>query len=186
MADQRSGGASPKELDDHWQAVDARAALAQARWLYEQHESRSQSARNRATALLTFSGALISLAPGLLPDGPTAFQVGLLVAAMAAGVLAGWRALRVLRPSAEVEGLPRVAKLRERAGKVVRNESRADSLLAELNELMRATDLDKKSPVDHALDDANRRVNELVVACNWMAAAFVLTAILALQTAVFR
>jgi len=75
--------------------VDAKAAIEQARWLYEQHEKRAEGARARATAVLTLAGTLVALAPKALPPHSACWLVGVLVLAVAlAWSRAGRRSLR--------------------------------------------------------------------------------------------
>ncbi len=79
-------------------AADAVVLLDEARWLHSYHLQRSESAQQRAIALIGFAGILIALVPTALPLVESRGQSGLLMAAMLCLALGAISSTFVLLP----------------------------------------------------------------------------------------
>lgn len=151
--------------------------LAQAQWLYEQHERRVQNCQNMAVALLTIVGTVLALlAPSAVMGQPAAWQFLALGVVFVGGLGTMAQCMRVLTPRVRLNGLPAVGALREFAHK---HETLTASL-APIPVTQFATDLlnplhlTASSPLTESSADAERRTSALAQAYRWFAVTFVL------------
>lgn len=155
--------------------------LAQAQWLYEQHERRVQNCQNMAVAILTIVGTIMALAPSLIPDSPNVWEVAALLAVTGAGVVTIVQCVRVLIPHTRANGLPGVDALRDLAHRHEHLSAAAITIPVTqfATDLLNPLKLTDPSPLTQASKDAARRTDILAWAFGWFATTFALAAIMA-------
>lgn len=171
--------------DRESERITSAEILAQAKWLYEQHERRVQNCQNMAVALLSIVGAIMAVAPSRVPDDPSAWHYGTLGLVAASGIGTIVQCMRILVPRSRINGLPSVQGLRdfalshERQGptKIPIPETQfAVDMLNPLN-------LTESSPLTHAAKNAEDRTALLFHAYWWFAATFSLVVTLSFLSA---
>lgn len=133
--------------------------LDQARWLYGIHADRSNSAQQRATAVMAFAGGVLAITSSAAQDPPTVAQLvaflGTLVLAVGTVGLAIWSL--VPRPS---EG-PSVSDLRKQWLSHRKSDGEVEHVHQITESLLRAITPEKPSFLTLAREDANRRMKRL-------------------------
>lgn len=155
--------------------------LDQARWLYGIHADRSNSAQQRATAVMAFAGGVLAITSSAVPESPSwihlaAFLVTLTLAVIAVG-LAMWSL--VPQPT---EG-PSVADLREQWRKHHAAEGSVEHVHQITESLLRTTAHEKPSFLTLAREDANGRMKRLRWAYWALGASLVALSVLSALTA---
>lgn len=155
--------------------TDSSEVLAQAQWLYEQHERRVQNCQTMALGVLTVAGTILAVTPILLPDAPAKWLVALAVLVGVAGIGTIVHCLRVLTPRTRRNGLPAVGALREFAHKhELAPGTNPIPVTQFVIDLLNPLSLTEPSPLSQAANDAHRRTGALTHAYLWLAATFVL------------
>lgn len=169
--------------------VDARAEvrrdseylLDQARWLYDLHSARSDSAQRRATAVMAFAGGLLALAPRALDSGPSGLQLVALGATLVFSSMSVVFAMLSLRPR-PTKG-PSVAELRNLWSNHRKPSGPVDHVHQVAEDLMLSSKPGEDSPLDAAMKDANARIKHLKWAYYVLSMALVAAATLTTATA---
>ncbi|GEM_PF-6838476 len=140
--------------------------LEQARWLFEQHEGRNDSAQKAAATVLTATGSLVALVTKALPSAPRWWQIVLMGLVAASGLITVILCVLVLRPRDRENGLPSIGGLRKFA-KTHDEQQRVPLPPSQFAvDMLNAKNLEAKSPLDHAAEDAKTRM------C-WLSRAYV-------------
>jgi chorismate mutase len=177
--------ASPYDRDA--ERVASSELLAQAQWLYEQHERRVQNSQNMAIAILTITGTILAVVPSLIPGAPSWWVFVTLGALLICGGLTIVHCVRVLVPRTRVNGLPNVKALRSLARD--HEKSTASEIVIPVSQfvtdLLNPMNLDEPSPLGQAAEDAARRARLLRHAYGWFAATFGLAVLASALFALF-
>jgi hypothetical protein len=163
------------EPDKQRHGPQAEAVTTQARWLYELHTKRAESAQQRATTIIALAGVLLTLAPKALTEVNQGWQRALLVGTLAASAVTIALALAVLRP--KPTGAPSVYELRERWGQY-RQDAKSDLVVQVAEDLLRSSTTGELSAAEFAKTDADHRIRKLKHAYWVLTVALGLTATL--------
>ena len=163
-------GDSPREAEQ----ADSSEILAQAQWLYEQHERRVQNCQNLAVAMMTVVGAIIALSPKALPEEPACWHYLAVGITAIAAIGTAVQCVRVLVPRDRVNGLPALQALRKLAGRHARQERIPVPVTQFAVDLLNPLKPDQESPLSEAASDAARRTDALIYAFWWFGGTFVL------------
>lgn len=174
---------SPEPVADARSDVrrDSEYLLDQARWLYDLHTERSDSAQRRATAVMAFAGGLLALAPRALESAPSAPQLVALGATLALASLTVVLAMSSLRPRT-TQG-PSVSELRKLWADHRKPSGPVDHVHQVAEELMLSSKPGEDSPLDSAKKDANIRIKRLKWAYYVLSMALVSASTLTTMTA---
>ena len=165
------------DRDTDWQTSSE--ILAQARWLFEQHEGRTASAQRAAATVTAATGALAALLPNALPSDPACWQIWLLGGVALAAALTIVACIGVLWPRDRAKGLPSVESLRKFAHRHDNDEGVPLPPTQFAVEMLNAKDLaEEGNPLEHAATDANSRMTWLSRAYIAFAVTFILTIIM--------
>lgn len=176
-------GAYDRDVD--WQTSSE--ILAQARWLFEQHEGRSASAQRAAATVTATTGALAALLPKVLPPDPAWWHLALLGTVALAAVITITACIVVLLPRNREKGLPKVEALRQFAHRHDTDQGVPLPPSQFAVEMLNAKDLSQQgNPLEHAATDANTRMTWLSCAYIAFAATFILTIVLTTLTAIVQ
>ncbi len=154
---------------------DADEILAHAKWLYEQHDKRSEGAQTRAGAVLAFTGTLFALAPGAIRQPTSGWELGLLGLVLLSALTSGFFCLQVLLPRTLMRGLPDRPGLRALAGKFDSGQPIPIPTQQFVTDILSTKEPDEKSPVDEAAELAAVRVRSLQRAYISLAFTFLVT-----------
>jgi hypothetical protein len=160
--------------------------LSDARWQYEFHDKRSNSAQTRAVSVMAFSGALLALVPRLVTTAPTQINSAKIifvvtgiaaVAAIGMAVAALWPRTVNASDIQQMRGLWAAYRDsgREHAGD--RNHQATENLLL-------SSDPSSESPLEDIRNEASSRMNRLNSAYLALSFALVGTAVLGIQKVV--
>lgn len=154
--------------------ADSAEILAQAQWLYEQHERRVQNCQTMALGVLTVVGTIMAITPTLLPDSPPKGLVFLAGMVGVTGLGTIIHCIRVLTPRLRPNGLPSVGALREFAH-IQEHEPTTNPIPATqfVVDLLNPLTLTAASPLSEAAQDAKRRTDVLTQAYLWFVGTFV-------------
>lgn len=160
------------------------AFIAQARWLLDFHNKRSEGLGTRAVALLGFSGVMLALLSRGIDLAyklkPNALLWVALVTTVVALVSTAVFALKTL--STREVSAPKVAQARTRWEEYV-DGTRRGMVLADIAETyLNSTKPDGESPISLALQEANERAACLNKAVTSIVVAFVGVAVLVVAT----
>lgn len=154
--------------------ASAADVLAQAQWLFEQHERRVQNCQTMALGVLTVVGTILAVTPALIPPAPGWALLIIPAIVGVAGIGTIVHCLRVLTPRTRENGLPAVGALRELAHK---QELAPHTIPVPVTQfvvdLLNPLQLTEPSPLSQAAADAARRTNALTHAYWWFAATFI-------------
>jgi chorismate mutase len=164
--------------DREAERVTSGEILAQAQWLYEQHERRVQNCQNLAVAILTVVGAIIALSPTVLPDHPECWHYILMGMTALAAIGTAIQCVRVLVPRSRIKGLPALHALRNLARQHTDDEPIPVPVTQFMVDLLNTKNPHDDSPLSEAAADAERRTNALVQVFWWFAATFVLVIVM--------
>ncbi|MBB1514312.1 hypothetical protein H5399_17155 [Tessaracoccus sp. MC1627] len=160
--------------DREAERANSAEVLAQAQWLFEQHEHRVQNCQTMAIGLLTVTGTVLAVTPSLLPEAPPWVLLILPAVVGVAGIGTIVYCLRVLIPRTRTNGLPAVSALRELAN---RHETAPQTLSVPVTQfaadLLNPMQLTEPAPLSQAAADAARRTSALTHAYGWFAATFI-------------
>ena len=143
--------------------VDTAAAIeqfaAQARWLFEWHNKRSDGFSSRSVAVLGFTGVILALLPGALalPDGVEVTQ-GIrwcLIATAPLLLITGTLCLFAFAP--QQSGLSSISQLRSQWRDFASGKRRAETGANIAESLLHGESVTASSPVEIAMWEANRR-----------------------------
>lgn len=149
--------------------------LAQAQWLYEQHERRVEGCQTRAVAVMTIAASVVALLPSRLSASPSLWQLLTLVFTALMGLGTILLCLRVLAPRKRVNGLPAIPPLRRFALKQDSCPEKNPQAATQFAfDMLNPTRLDEPAPVSTAAADAARRTDILAWAYRGLATTFVL------------
>ncbi|CCH69549.1 hypothetical protein BN10_20013 [Phycicoccus elongatus Lp2] len=168
---------APYDREVDWQT--SAEILSQARWLFEQHEKRTDSAQKAAATVIAATGAVVSFAPKALPARHGTWEAVLLGLVLTAGLVTVVLCVVVLKPREREKGMPSIAALRKFA------KRHDDAQCVPLPpsqfavDMLNAKDLNASSPLDHAAKDANERMEWLTRAYFAFALMFALTMVAA-------
>lgn len=148
--------------------------LAQAQWLYEQHERRAQNSQNQAIAILTIVGTIMAIVPNGVPEGPQPWHYVALGVVAVTGLVTMAQCLRVLVPRTRSNALPDVGAFREIAHRYEKLGASGVTIPVTqfATEMLNATKLTEPSPLTQASEVASRRVDALSHVYLWFAATF--------------
>lgn len=139
-------------------ASELEAFTAQARWIIEYHDRRGESLSTRAVALMGFTGVILALlSRSNLPGDAVAnaWVTGLTFTTVALLLLTAYFCLRTLLPGEA--SAPAAEELRKEWNDWVRNSRRGKALGSVADSYLMAADPDIPSPVNDALNEANRK-----------------------------
>lgn len=171
-----SGVENPREAE----RLGSAEILAQAQWLYEQHERRAQNCQNMAIAILTIVGTITALIPNTLPTSASTWHYVALGVVAVAGLVTMIQCLRVLAPRVRVNGLPAVNALRKFAhGYETLGGNKmpipVTQFATDLLNPMRPTE---PSPLGQSSENARHRTDALIHVYWWFAGTFVLVIVM--------
>jgi len=155
--------------------ADEAVFIEQARWLLEYHDRRSESVSTRAVALLGFAGVILALAPqARLPEGvELTFCIAAAFVVALAGVFLGATACIRVLTTRELKA-PAVGQLRanwKRWADAPASYTRGQVAADVAEGLLLGRHLDKESPIDSAIDAADKRAS----AFKWAVRALAVT-----------
>lgn len=138
--------------------------LDQARWLYGIHTDRSNSAQQRATAMMAFAGGVLALTSAAAPESSSVPQVVAFLITLTLVVATVVLAVSSLVPRPS-EG-PSVSDLRKQWLNHRQSDGDVEQVHQITESLLRTTATDEKpSFLALAHQDANRRMRRLRWAC---------------------
>lgn len=140
--------------------------LEGARWTYEQHEKRSETAQKLASVVLAFDATLLTFVLKEISSRPPlwlAITMGIIVTL---GLFTALAATLCLVPRGRQNGLPAIASLRELASAHENGRTIPIPNAQFAVDLLNAKSLTETSPLDHAKRVADRRMS-------WLDRAFV-------------
>lgn len=172
--------------DREAERVTSGEILAQAQWLYEQHERRVQNCQNLAVAILTVVGAIIALSPTVLPDHPAYWHYILIGTTALAAIGTSIQCVRVLVPRSRIKGLPALRALRNLGRQHADDEAIPIPVTQFMVDLLNTNNPHDDSPLSEAAADAERRTEALVHAFGWFAATFVLVIVMSTLFALLK
>lgn len=162
----RRGSGADKYDPEQERAVSAEI-LEQARWMFQQDESRHENAQRMAATVLTLTGTAVALLANTLPTDPDLWELIGLGIILLAGLGTAWCCLLTLLPRSRENGLPSVRKLRQFANRHDRQRRLPIPASQFAVDLLNAKDLQADSPLDIARRQANKRMM-------WLGHAYVL------------
>lgn len=133
--------------------------LEQSRWLYGVHAARSNSAQQRATAIMAFAGGVMALGPTALTDEPSTAQWAAFLATMATAVLTVCCAMGSLVPR-KTEA-PSVNDLRKLFRAHLSTRPTEAPVHQVVETLLRTTEDEKPSLLQLARGEADTRMRRL-------------------------
>lgn len=132
--------------------------LEQARWMFQQDESRHENAQRMATTVLTLTVTAVALLANAVPGDPSWWERVGLAMILAGGLGTVWCCLKVLMPRERGNGLPSVANLRKFAHRHDRQTRVPVPASQFAVDILNAKNLDADSPLDIARSQANDRM----------------------------
>lgn len=173
-----SPDAEAPRYDPETDRRNASEILEQARWLYDQHERRSNSAQKQAGTVLAFTGTVVTLILQNMPVEPGMCQQAWMGLVLIGGLVTVVLAAFALVPRTHAAGMPALQSLRELAAKHEGGASIPLPVNQFSADMLRAGRLDLESPVDHIRETADVRMKWLTKAYISLGVTFTLTMIL--------
>ncbi|MGO4129935.1 hypothetical protein AB4Y78_04850 [Janibacter sp. RAF52] len=170
----------PRPVDGEVRA-GSQDILDQARWLYGIHADRSNSAQQRATAVMAFAGAVLAITSSAMPESPGWLQSIAFLITLALAVASVGLAISSLAPRA-TEG-PSVNDLREQWRQHRKSDGPVEHVHQITESLLRTTADEEPSFLDHAREEANRRMTRLKWAYWALGSSLVALSVLSALTA---
>ncbi len=133
--------------------------LDQARWLYGIHADRSNSAQQRATAVMAFAGGVLAITSSVVPESPSSFELFAFFMTLGLAVIAVGLAMWSLVPRPS-EG-PSVGDLQAQWVGHRAPNGPVEHVHQITESLLRTTAESEPSFLSLARDDANARMKRL-------------------------